>query len=73
MGVDLTGRREELQIQIREPIKSIRIASNFTKWPRLEMAKEDIVHIKHEKEQNEYYSTYGLRFLQKIFKCNPPL
>ncbi len=36
-----------LEIPTREPIKSIRIASNFTKWPWLEMAKEDIVHYKN--------------------------
>ncbi len=36
-----------LHIQTREPIKNIRIASNFTKRPWLEMAKEDIVHIKN--------------------------
>ncbi len=31
----------------QESIGRIRIASNFTKWPWLEMAKEDIVHIKN--------------------------
>ncbi len=36
-----------LQLQTREPIKSIRTASNFTKWPWLEMTKEDTVHIKN--------------------------
>ncbi len=40
------GRRGALQIQTREPIKSIRTASNFTKRPWLEVSKEDIVHIK---------------------------
>ncbi len=29
----VNGRREALQIQTKEPIKSIRIASNFTKRP----------------------------------------
>ncbi len=37
----VNGRSEALQIQTREPIKSIKIASNFTKRPRPEMAKED--------------------------------
>ncbi len=36
-----------LQIQIREPIKSIEMASHFTKRPWLEMAREDIVHNKN--------------------------
>ncbi len=42
----VNGRWGALQIQTRESIKSIRIASNFTEQPSLEMAKEDIVHIK---------------------------
>ncbi len=41
------GRRGALQIQTREPIKSIRTASNFTKRPWLEMVKEKIVHNKN--------------------------
>ncbi len=36
-----------LQIQTSEPIKSIRIASNFTKRSSLEMTKENTVHIKN--------------------------
>ncbi len=39
-------RSAALQIQTKEPIKSIRTASNSTERP-LEMVKEDIVHIKH--------------------------
>ncbi len=50
MWIDLFGRHGALQIQTRDPIKSIRIASNYTKWPPLE--KEGIVHIKHQKQQN---------------------
>ncbi len=42
----VNDRRGVLQIQAREPIKGIRIASNFTNRPWLEMAKEDIVNIK---------------------------
>ncbi len=40
----VNGRREVLETETKEPIKSIKIASNFTK--RQEMAKEDTVHIK---------------------------
>ncbi len=36
-----------LLIWTREPIKTIRIASDFTKQPWLEMEKEDIVHVKN--------------------------
>ncbi len=43
----INGRHAALQIQTREPIKSIRAASNFTKQPWLEMTKENIVHIKN--------------------------
>ncbi len=39
------GRHGALQSPTRELIKSIRAASNFTKRPRLEMAKEDTVLI----------------------------
>ncbi len=46
MWIDLMGRCEALQIQAREPIKSIRTASNFIKQPWLEMTK-DTVHIKN--------------------------
>ncbi len=42
----VNGRHGAPQIQTREPIKSIRIASNFTKQPQQEMAKEGIVLIK---------------------------
>ncbi len=42
----VNGKHVALQIQTREPIKSIRIASNFTKWSWLEMTNEDIVYIK---------------------------
>ncbi len=60
-----SGRRETAKLT-REPIRK---ASNFTKVPCLEMAKEGTVHIKqHAKQQNEYYPTYSLSFLQKIFK-----
>ncbi len=47
MWIDLTGRFGALHIQTREPIKSIRIASNFIEQPWLEMVKEGIVHIKN--------------------------
>ncbi len=50
----VNGRRGDLQIQTREPIKSIRIASNFTKWPWLEIAKEVIVHIKNMQSSKIY-------------------
>ncbi len=40
----VNDRCEALQIQTRDPIKSIRRASNFTKWPGLEMVKEDTAH-----------------------------
>ncbi len=40
------GRHRTLQIQTREPVKSVRTASNFSKRPWLEIAKEDTVHIK---------------------------
>ncbi len=43
----VNGRREALQIQTREPIKSIRITSDPTKRPQLEMTKEDTVHNKN--------------------------
>ncbi len=43
----VNGRCGRLQIQKREPIKSIRIASDFTKQPWLEMANEGIVYIKN--------------------------
>ncbi len=46
MWTDLIGRRRALQIQ-REPIKSIKIALNFTKQPCGEIAKEGIMHIKN--------------------------
>ncbi len=39
-------RRGALQIQTREPIRSIRVASNFTERPWQEMAKEVTVRIK---------------------------
>ncbi len=42
-----SGRCEVLQIQTRESIKSIKTASNFTKRPWQEMAKEGIVHVKN--------------------------
>ncbi len=38
----VNGRREALQIQTREPIKSFRITSDFTEQPRLEMTKVKI-------------------------------
>ncbi len=41
------GRHGVLQIQTRELIKSIRITSNFTSNPWLEMAKEGTVHSKN--------------------------
>ncbi len=44
---NLIGRRGALQIQTRKPIKSIRIASNFTNQSWLEVAKEGTVHIKN--------------------------
>ncbi len=47
MWINLTDRRGAPQIQTREPIKTIKIASNFTKQPWLEIAKEDTVHIKN--------------------------
>ncbi len=47
MWVELIGRCGELQIQTREPIKNIRIASSFTTQPWLETEKEDILHIKN--------------------------
>ncbi len=43
----VNGSCVEMQIQTREPIKSIRITSNFTKGPCLEVAKDDIVLIKN--------------------------
>ncbi len=43
----VNGRRGALQMQTREPIKSIRTASNFTTRLWLNMAKENIVHIKN--------------------------
>ncbi len=43
----INGRCGPLQIQTREPIKNIWTASKFSKWLWLEMAKEDIVHIKN--------------------------
>ncbi len=42
----VNSRRGALQIQTRESNKSIRITSNFTKRPRLEMTK-DTVHIQN--------------------------
>ncbi len=42
-----SGRRGAQQIQTREPIKSIRIASNFVKSPWRETTKDGIVHIKN--------------------------
>ncbi len=41
------GRCVALQIQTREPIKSIRIESNFTKQPWLEMTEENIVYVRN--------------------------
>ncbi len=41
-----------LQIQTREPIKSIGMASNFKKQPWLALAKEDIVHVKNMQSNN---------------------
>ncbi len=35
------------KLKTREPIKSVRIASNFTKPPWLERVKEGIMHIKN--------------------------
>ncbi len=43
----MAGRRGALQIQKREPIKSLRILSNFTKQSWMDITKEDIVLIKH--------------------------
>ncbi len=43
----VNGRCGAGKIQTREPIKSIRISSNFTEQPWLEMAKEGIVLIKN--------------------------
>ncbi len=47
MWINLIGMHEAQQIQTREPIKSIGIASTFTERLRLEMAKKDIVYIKN--------------------------
>ncbi len=33
--------------------------------------KKTLCTSKHTKQQNEYYSIYSLRFLQKIFRGNP--
>ncbi len=46
MWTDLIGNVVPCKFK-REPIKSIRIASIFTKQPWLLMAKENIVHIKN--------------------------
>ncbi len=43
----INDTRVALQIQTREPMKSIRKASNFTKQPWLEKTKEDNVHTKN--------------------------
>ncbi len=40
------GRGGAMQIQTKEQIESIRIASNLATRPWLEMAKEGIVHIR---------------------------
>ncbi len=58
----VNGRRGTLQVQTREPIKSIRIASDFTKSLWLEKAKEDIMTTIQFKiiQQREYYSTYDI-------------
>ncbi len=66
--VSVEGRCDALQIQIKEPIKSIRIASNFAKWPWLEMAKEDIVHIKNMRS-NKMIIQHSL---YKLFIENTP-
>ncbi len=60
-----SGRQGALQIQIRKPIKSIRIASNFAKRPWLEMKKRHCAHQKHAKQQDECYSTHSLSCSQK--------
>ncbi len=33
-------------------------------------SKRHCAHQKHAKQQNEYYLTYSLSFLQKILRCN---
>ncbi len=65
MWIDLIGRcGAVLQIQTREPNKSIRTASNFTKRPWLEMTKEDIVHIKNMQSNKINIIQHSLSFLQ---------
>ncbi len=66
------GRRGRLQVQIREPIKSIRMASNFPNQPWQETAKENIVHIKNKQSNKiNIIQQIAQTFLQKIFRCNP--
>ncbi len=59
----------------REPIKSIRTASNFMKQPRLKMTKEDIVHIKNmQNKKTNIIKHIALAFHRKcsdITPCNP--
>ncbi len=33
--------------------------------------RKHCAHQKHANQQDEYYSTYGLSFSQKILRCNP--
>ncbi len=54
-----------VQNKTREPIKSNRTASNFTKRPRLEMAKEDTAHIKSIKNNK-----ISINILPKILTEN---
>ncbi len=51
----VNDRHGALQIQTREPIKSIRITLTFAKGPWLEMAKEDTVHIKNMQSNKMIY------------------
>ncbi len=55
----------------REPIKSIRIHQTLWKVLDWKWQRRHCAHQKHVKQQNEYYWTYSLNFLQKIFTLTP--
>ncbi len=52
----VNGRRGALQIQTREPIESIRTASDFANWPGNNKRRHH-AHQNMQSNQNEYYLT----------------
>ncbi len=57
--------KQENQSKASEELQTL---VNDLEW---KWQKTTLCTLKHAKQQNEYYTTYSLNFLQKLFRCNP--